>query len=200
MAATTTRQTADQRRDAVLDAAMIEFGLKGLHGASTDDIARRAGISSPTCSGCSGPSGSCSWRRWKRCFRRTEQTFRDAVDGDTPEQRLQSMGLAYCELLADRPKLMMQMQAYAACDDPDVRDTVRRCYEHLHREVTAMAGADAEQIRAWFSTGMFLNVMAAMDAPSVKGALDEGADGRPDAREAPHSVAHGAFLFRSVCE
>jgi hypothetical protein len=33
-----------------------------------------------------------------------------------------------------------------------------------------MAGADAEQIRAWFSTGMFLNVMAAMDAPSVNGA------------------------------
>jgi hypothetical protein len=80
------------------------------------------------------------------------------------------MGMAYCELLADRPKLMMQMQAYAACDDPDVRDTVRRCYEHLHREVTDMAGADAEQIRTWFSTGMFLNVMAAMDAPSVKGA------------------------------
>ena len=47
MAATTTRQTADQRRDTVLDAAMIEFGLKGLHGASTDDIARRAGISQP---------------------------------------------------------------------------------------------------------------------------------------------------------
>ena len=56
--------------------------------------------------------------------------------------------MAYCELLADRPKLMMQMQAYAACDDPDVRDTVRRCYEHLHREVTDMSGADAEQIRS----------------------------------------------------
>jgi hypothetical protein len=80
------------------------------------------------------------------------------------------MGMAYCELLADRPKLMMQMQAYAACDDPDVRDTVRRCYEHLHHEVTDMAGADAEQIRTWISTGMFLNVMAAMDAPSVNGA------------------------------
>jgi hypothetical protein len=80
------------------------------------------------------------------------------------------MGMAYCGLLADRPKLMMQMQAYAACDDADVRDTVRRCYEHLHREVTDMSGADAEQIRTWFSTGMFLNVMAAMDAPSVRGA------------------------------
>jgi AcrR family transcriptional regulator len=170
MATTTTRQTADQRRETVLDAAMIEFGLKGLHGASTDDIARRAGISQPYLFRLFRTKRELFLASVERCFRRTEQTFRDAVTGDTPEQRLQSMGLAYCELLADRPKLMMQMQAYAACDDPDVRDTVRRCYEHLHREVTAMAGADAEQIRAWLSTGMFLNVMAAMDAPSVKGA------------------------------
>jgi AcrR family transcriptional regulator len=170
MAATTTRQTADQRRDTVVDAAMIEFGLKGLHGASTDDIARRAGISQPYLFRLFRTKRELFLASVERCFRRTEQTFRDAVTGDTPEQRLQSMGMAYCELLADRPKLMMQLQAYAACDDPDVRDTVRRCYEHLHREVTDMAGADAEQIRAWFSTGMFLNVMAAMDAPSVNGA------------------------------
>jgi len=170
MAATTTRQTADQRRETVLDAAMIEFGLKGLHGASTDDIARRAGISQPYLFRLFRTKRELFLASVERCFRRTEQTFRDAVTGDTPEQRLQSMGVAYCELLADRPKLMMQMQAYAACDDPDVRDTVRRCYEHLHREAADMSGADAEQIRSWFATGMFLNVMAAMDAPSVKGA------------------------------
>ena len=64
---------------------------------------------------------------------------------------------------------MMQMQAYAACDDTDVRDTVQRCYEHLYREVCGLAGAKPEQLRAWFSTGMFLNVMSAMDAPNVKG-------------------------------
>ena len=46
-AATTQRQTADERRAAVLDAATHEFAVKGLHGASTEDIARAAGISQP---------------------------------------------------------------------------------------------------------------------------------------------------------
>ena len=44
---TATRQTADERREAVLEAANVEFALRGLHGASTDAIARRAGISQP---------------------------------------------------------------------------------------------------------------------------------------------------------
>ena len=47
MTTTAPRQTADERRSAVLDAATREFARKGLHGASTDDIARAAGISQP---------------------------------------------------------------------------------------------------------------------------------------------------------
>jgi AcrR family transcriptional regulator len=168
--ATQTRQTAAQRRETLLEAAMLEFGLKGLHGASTDDIARRAGISQPYLFRLFRTKHELFLATVERCFAATEQVFRDACAGDTPDERLHAMGLAYCELLENRPKLMMQMQAYAACGDPDVRDTVRRCYEHLYREVRDMAGAEPHQMREWFSVGMFLNVMSAMDAPNVKGA------------------------------
>ena len=41
------RKTAEQRRDEILDAALVEFAERGLHGASTEAIARRAGISQP---------------------------------------------------------------------------------------------------------------------------------------------------------
>ena len=44
MMATATRQTAEQRRESILDAALIEFAAKGLDGTSTEDIARRAGM------------------------------------------------------------------------------------------------------------------------------------------------------------
>ena len=47
MATTTPRSTAAARRDEVLDAAMVEFADRGFEGASTEDIARRAGISQP---------------------------------------------------------------------------------------------------------------------------------------------------------
>jgi AcrR family transcriptional regulator len=166
---TTTRQTAAQRRETLLDAAMIEFGLKGLHGASTDDIARRAGISQPYLFRLFRSKRDLFLATVDRCFEMTEQTFRDAAVGDTPTERLHSMGRAYCEMLADRPKLMMQMQAYGACDDDVVREAVRRGYEHLYREVSHLAGADVAAVRDFFCVGMFLNVMAAMDAPSIQG-------------------------------
>ena len=47
MSTTIPRQTADERREAVLTAAAREFARKGLHGASTDAIAKDAGISQP---------------------------------------------------------------------------------------------------------------------------------------------------------
>ena len=47
MSTTSQRQTAEERREAVLAAATREFAEKGLHGASTDTIARAAGISQP---------------------------------------------------------------------------------------------------------------------------------------------------------
>jgi len=45
--AVTTRKSADERREEILVAALEEFGEHGLHGTSTDDIARRAGVSQP---------------------------------------------------------------------------------------------------------------------------------------------------------
>ena len=47
MSATTHAADGGGAAEAVLDAATHEFAVKGLHGASTEDIARAAGISQP---------------------------------------------------------------------------------------------------------------------------------------------------------
>ena len=44
---TTQRQSAEERREEILEAALVEFADRGLHGTSTEDIARRVGISQP---------------------------------------------------------------------------------------------------------------------------------------------------------
>ncbi len=41
------RLTAEERREAVLEAASVEFAAHGYEGASTEKIARRVGISQP---------------------------------------------------------------------------------------------------------------------------------------------------------
>jgi hypothetical protein len=79
------------------------------------------------------------------------------------------MGLAYRELLRDRKMLMGQMQAYAACDDPEVRKVVRREFAAIYRFVESVSGGDEAGVHLFFKTGMLINVAAAMDLP----ALDE---------------------------
>jgi hypothetical protein len=76
---------------------------------------------------------------------------------------LKAMGNAYVELLgSDRDYLMLQHQAYAACDDEEIRDRVRACYARLVTRVERLADAEPERIDEFFRYGMWLNVAAAM--------------------------------------
>ena len=72
------------------------------------------------------------------------------------------MGQTYLDLLRDRDKLRMQLQAYAACDDPEIRAVVREEWTSLHDAVARVSGADELAIHAWFAEGMLLNVAAAI--------------------------------------
>jgi len=78
------------------------------------------------------------------------------------------MGLAYGELIKDRSRLKLQLQAYAACDDIDVRRLVRRRYGELVEFVEGVAGGDQARVSAFFATGMMLNVLAAGDLLGAK--------------------------------
>src|SRR3954471_23225125 len=120
MASTAQRQSADERREAVLEAALHEFAERGLDGASTEAIAARAGISQPYVFRLFGTKKELFKASVARCFRETLETFQRAAEGKRGKEALEAMGRAYVdELLADRVRLRAQMQAYAACDDPD---------------------------------------------------------------------------------
>src|SRR5438067_12395485 len=120
------RSTAAARRDDVLDAALIEFAERGLEGTSTEDIARRAGISQPYLFRLFGTKKELYKASVARCFRETLDLFQRAAEGKRGEEALEAMGKAYVdELLVDRVRLRAQMQAYAACDDPELCSVVR---------------------------------------------------------------------------
>jgi hypothetical protein len=60
------------------------------------------------------------------------------------------------------------MQAYAACEDPEIREVVRRGYGELVGYVERVSGEPSERIAHFFAKGMLLNVMASLnllDAP-----------------------------------
>src|SRR5450755_3882312 len=115
MTAMRTRSTAQERRGELVTAALTEFAVGGMHGTSTEAIARRAGISHAYLFRLFGTKKQLFIACAELCFRRVQETFEAAAAGETPAARLQSMGTAYREMLADRELLLGQMQMYAAC-------------------------------------------------------------------------------------
>ena len=159
-----TRSTAAERKDDVLDAAMIEFAEKGYDGTSTDDIAKRAGISQPYLFRLFGTKKELFKATVSRCFRETLEMFQRAAEGKRGEEALHAIGQAYMEQLnTDRTWLRAQMQSYAAAaDDPEVRAVVRAGYGDLVAYARRVSGADWDQIWQFFATGMLFNVLASM--------------------------------------
>jgi AcrR family transcriptional regulator len=170
----TTRLTADERRQAIVVAGMEEFAARGLAGASTDAIARRAGVSQPYVFQLFGTKKELFLAVIRHGFERTGIVMADAgrrqtagyIDGCNTV--LDAMGLAYHDLLGDRTLLLVQLQAYAACEDPDVQRVVREEFGRLFRTVRDLSGADDHEIHHFFAEGMLLNVAAAV---GVKGDL-----------------------------
>lgn len=78
------------------------------------------------------------------------------------------MGEQYLRLISDRNMLLGQVQAYAACEDEDVRASVRREFGELWQWVELVSGRSADDVRHFFADGMLINVQAAMDLPAVK--------------------------------
>jgi AcrR family transcriptional regulator len=158
------RKTKDVRREEILDAAVQEFAAKGLHGASTEDIARLAGISQPYVFRLFGTKKELFRAVVARCFRETLEMFQRAAEGLRGKEALDAIGTAYVErLTADPIRLRAQMQAYAACDDPELCEIVRQGFGDLVAYAERVSGAHPDELSSFFATGMLLNVFASME-------------------------------------
>ena len=155
--------SAQERREAVLDAALQEFAARGLDGASTEVIAAAAGISQPYVFRLFGTKKELFKAVVARCFRETLELFQRAAEGKRGDAALEAMGMAYTgQLLPDRTRLQAQMQAYAACDDPDVEEIVRDGFGDLVTYAERVSGLPPAAISDFFAKGMLLNVIASM--------------------------------------
>jgi AcrR family transcriptional regulator len=162
--AVTERKSAEERREQILEAALAEFAARGLEGGSTEAIAKAVGISQPYVFRLFGTKKELFIASVERCMRGTLEMFRTASAGLNGDEALHAIGEAYVERLGTDPTyLHAQMQAYAACDDPQIRDVVRRGYGELVEYVERASGQPAERVSHFFAKGMLLNVMASMD-------------------------------------
>jgi AcrR family transcriptional regulator len=162
------RLTADERRVQLVDAAIEEFAASGLTGASTEAIARRAGISHAYVFRLFPTKRDLFLAAVDRCFDETQETFATAYEQREPGSSVfEALGASYVQLIRDRARLLFQLHAYAACGDEDIRERVRERYMGLVAWVQEASGTTPDMVRVFMSTGLLIAVGAAIDAPDL---------------------------------
>lgn len=162
------RMTAPERRTAVLAAAITEFARSGYSGTSTDAIASRAGISQPYLFRLFGTKKDLFVATYELVSDRIIAAMTRAGTGLAGEEARDAMGSAYAELLQDPELLQVQLHGFAAAPgDPEIAATCRKTFEVLWHLIHERTGIADDEILQFFSMGMMMNVMSAIDLLSV---------------------------------
>lgn len=162
------RKSAEERREAVLAAATAEFAERGLHGASTERVARRAGIAHSYVFKLFGTKKDLFLAANGRVHDRVRDLLEEGARAH-PEDRIWGMGASFRELLERRDELLVLIHGFAAAGDPEIGDAVRKRYVDLYRHARKISGADPRMMRDFWSHGMLLIAAAALDLPSLEG-------------------------------
>jgi AcrR family transcriptional regulator len=162
--------SAEERREAILEAALVAFADHGAHGMSTEAIARAVGISQPYIFRLFGTKKELVKATIERCMIGTLELFRTAAAGLTGEEAKRAIGEAYVQRISNPTYLRAQMQSYVACEDPEIRVVVRRGFAELVEYIERATGLPPAGVADAFAHAMLLNVLAAMH-------VDDGQEG-----------------------
>lgn len=157
----TQRSTTEARREEILEAAIPEFALHGLHGSSTERIAKAVGISQPYVFKLFGTKKKLFITAIELVCDRIREAFEMAL-AERPGQALEAMGCAYEALLSQRDELLVLLHGFAGAADEDVRNAVHARYREIVRFVREASGASDSEIQGFFGQGMLLTVAMAV--------------------------------------
>jgi AcrR family transcriptional regulator len=167
------RMSAEERRVAVVRAAMSEFAHSGYHGTSTEAIARRVGVSQPYLFRLFPNKQAIFLAAALHCIDTTTQAMADAAEGAPQDKKLEAMATAYQELLAEDPeRLLMQMQTYVAVAAAEAEGdrafgaVVRERWQGLWDLVHLELGADIGETTTFLAYGMLINTLLSLGYPA----------------------------------
>ncbi|MFI0980082.1 TetR/AcrR family transcriptional regulator [Streptomyces sp. NPDC021093] len=166
------RMSAEERRESVVRAAMVEFARTGYRGTSTEVIAKRVGVSQPYLFRLFPNKQAIFLAAANRCVEDTTAVFKKAAEGLQGAEALDAMGTAYQALIADDPDmLLMQMQLYVAvasaevAGDHEFGEEVRAGWMEMYDTVHLALGADAGETTQFFASGMLINTLVSLGYP-----------------------------------
>lgn len=165
-----TRMAAAERRELILAAAAGVFGERGYVGATTDAVAKAAGVSQPYVVRMFGTKAALFRAVLERSLDRLVASFRQEIAEALTERGVTAgseelnncIGRRYVELLSDRGLLLSLMQAFMLGADPDVGPTARAGFMRVYRLLRDEARFTPEQASHILSIGMMINTLVGL--------------------------------------
>lgn len=154
------RMTGAQRRDQILAAARRVFAQGGV-GASTDDVARAAGVSQPYVVRLFGTKRALLVETYRQACQEILAAMSAVPAGPQADKQ---MALAYTLLLDDRDLLRLVVLGFNGGVDPEVSALARTTLGETFRLFRERTGADPDAARTFVAQGMLINVLLGVDA------------------------------------
>lgn len=179
---TTERIPSAERREQILGAAGRVFGERGYFGATTDQIAKAAGISQPYVVRMFGGKENLFVEVLGRALDTLLVSFSGTIaewigqgrpggeSGDPRSEIARRLGLAYVNLIEDRGILLSLMQAFGMGHDPVIGGKARDGFIAIYRMLREDAGFAADEARSFLAEGMLLNTLLGLRLPDAYGA------------------------------
>jgi AcrR family transcriptional regulator len=171
---------SDERRALVLEAATRVFGERGYHGATTDAVARAAGVSQPYVVRMFGSKEAMFLAVLDRAIDRILASFDTelrvlASEGraDDADALSSCLGRSYVDLLADRGLLLSLMQAFMLGSEPVVGPHARAAFRRVYAYLREQVGLTPESAEDFLAYGMLLNTVVGLRMADDYGS-DEG--------------------------
>jgi len=157
------RMSSEERREQIIRATIAVFGARGYEGATTDDVARTAGISQPYVVRLFGSKENLFLAAMQYSLDELIRVFRLALAdeaSDVPVPR--RIGEAYVELLNIRGLHQTLSHAWLLGGHPVIGPASRKGFALVWQFFREEAGLDADEARMFLAEGMLINVMIGM--------------------------------------
>jgi TetR/AcrR family transcriptional regulator len=156
------RMKSEERRELILAAAAGVFGERGYVGATTDAVAKAAGVSQPYVVRMFGTKAALFQAVLSRSLDTLISQFRDEIAHPAGDDLPLCIGRRYVELLADRGLLLSLMQGFMLGADPEIGPTARAGFLRVYRMLRDEAGFTPEQVTEFLSGGMMINTLVGL--------------------------------------
>lgn len=161
------RMKAEDRRELIIEHATAVFGDYGYYGATTDQIARAAGVSQPYVVRMFGTKERLFVAVLERALDLLMAAFRGALAEGGPDPVQRRMGLAYVGLIEQRGLLLSLMHAFALGSDPVIGARAREGFLLVFEFLRTEAGLTSAEAGAFLAGGMLNNTLIGLRMTDV---------------------------------